>query len=338
MEQKWYKLFLLLLAAATVLVPALRASALMALCALTLAGALNAPVSALERRGIRRSWGAAAVLLGIALVLAALLLFGASKGCEGIGEVMDTYDPFTGLGERLRPMLAVLPQGLEELVSRGMESLTWERNLLREKLTAWAAEWAAQGVSRLPGWLLALAVTVLGAYYAVSDWPTVKREVLKAIPRDWRAPAAEGVHHLKDGAMTWLSVQGRLVLIQFVLLAAGLALLRIKGFLVLAVLVALVDALPLLGSGVVLVPWAGFLFLDGAAGRALGLILLWLVLWLCRTTLEPKLMGARVGVSPVWTLLAVYLGVRTLGVLGLIGAPILLSAVAELLRSRKEEG
>lgn len=337
MSQKWKKLLTAVLAAAVALIPVLRSTAAVALSGLLLAAALNKPVKALEAKGVKRPWGAAVLLLGIVGIGAALLILSATQGCKSLLCAVELCDPPGDLEQRIAPLLHLLPGELEEAAGAGLSNLMQEGNVLRERAESWAAEWAAGLMARLPGLLLALTILLLAAFYAASDWERVKRDLAMLLPEDWREAVADALLHLKSGAVSWLSVQGRMLLIQFVLLAGGLALLREKGVLMKAALVALVDALPLLGCGAALVPWALFVFLGGESGKALGLLALCIVLWLCRTLLEPKLMGQRAGVSPVWTLLAVYLGARLFGLLGLIAAPIVLAAVAELVRSHRQE-
>lgn len=332
MEERRHKLLLAALTLALVLLPVLRGWALTALAALGIGGILNRPVSALERRGIRRSWGAAALVLLSLAVLLALLLWAAAKGCAGLASALACCDPFSALEEGISPLLAVLPAALRPSAAGALQSLTQEGTLLREHVTCWAADWAGNCLSCLPDWLLSAAIILLGGCYAAADWPRVRRELLSLLPASWRVPAEEGLRRLKRGALGWLSVQGRLLLLQFVLLTLGLWLLGISGFLIPAALIALLDALPLVGSGAILLLWAGLLLLEGKSGTAGGMLLLALVLWLSRSIAEPRLMGKRAGVSPLWTLLAVWLGAKTLGVVGLIAAPILLSAVLELRR------
>ncbi len=331
MERNWKTLGLALAGAAVLLTPVLRRTALVAGAALGLAAALNVPVSALERRGLRRGWGAAAILAGGSIVLAALLLLCATEGCKGIA-AFPVGGLLTRVSGALQPVLASLPAPLSDLARQGLRWLTAEEDGLWAKAGAWLAEWAAAVASRLPGMLFTGAVTVFAAFYAVTDWRRVTGELARLLPERWQTWGRRMLGHLKRGAAGWLAVQGRLLLVQFCLLAAGLALLRVDGFLLAAALIALLDALPLLGCGTALAPWALLSLLEGDSGRALGLLVLWLVVWLCRTLLEPRLMGKRVGVSPVWTLLAAYLGAQALGLAGLIAAPILLAAAAELLR------
>lgn len=98
------------------------------------------------------------------------------------------------------------------------------------------------------------------------------------------------------------------MLITFGELALGLLLLRVDLALVLSALIALVDALPVLGTGTVLVPWALVSLLGGNWKLALGLAVLYGVIWLVRSLLEPRLIGSRVGLPPLAALLSLYVG------------------------------
>lgn len=135
--------------------------------------------------------------------------------------------------------------------------------------------------------------------------------------------------------MGWLKAQGKLLLVQFPVLAVGLLVLGMPGAAPVAALVCAADALPLLGCGVILLPWAGMLWLEGEALSALGMAGLWLALWLLRTVLEPRFVSTQAGAIPFFTVLAMYLGLMLFGFWGLIAAPVTLAAGTRLLRERE---
>ena len=149
----------------------------------------------------------------------------------------------------------------------------------------------------------------------------------RAVPEDWRGGLDRGLTLLRRGLRHWLAVQGRLLLLQFLLLTVGLLLLGQRAAGAVAALAALSDALPLLGTGAVLLPLAALRWLEGQGVTALGLMLLTLCCWALRTVLEPRLVGQRCGVSPFFTLLGVYVGAQCFGVAGMVGALILAGAM-----------
>ena len=111
---------------------------------------------------------------------------------------------------------------------------------------------------------------------------------------------------LREALGGWLKAQGLLMLITFGELAAGFLLLRVELSLLLAGLVALVDALPVFGTGTVLLPWAVLALLGGDVRMSVGLLVLYSVISLVRSLLEPRLVGARVGLPPLAALVCMY--------------------------------
>ena len=95
-----------------------------------------------------------------------------------------------------------------------------------------------------------------------------------------------------------------------------------RGALGIAAVTALIDALPVFGTGTILIPWALALFLQGETKTGIGLVILYGAAALSRQALEPRLVGKQVGLNPVLTLLALYTGYRLLGVGGMIVFPI----------------
>jgi predicted PurR-regulated permease PerM len=108
----------------------------------------------------------------------------------------------------------------------------------------------------------------------------------------------------------------------FVVLSLGLMILGVGMPLLVGGGIALIDALPILGTGTVLLPWSLVCFLRGQARRGVGLLLLYAAAALGRTVLEPKLLGKQMGLHPLLTLAAIYVGYRLFGVLGMILLPI----------------
>ena len=84
----------------------------------------------------------------------------------------------------------------------------------------------------------------------------------------------------------------------------------------------MVDALPVFGTGTILIPWALVCFLQNALSRGIGLVILYGVAALTRQALEPRLIGRQIGLNPLVTLMALYIGFRTVGIAGMILFPI----------------
>ena len=101
--------------------------------------------------------------------------------------------------------------------------------------------------------------------------------------------------------------------------------------------VAVFDAFPVLGSGLILVPWAVVCLLKGAYVQVAVLLVMYLLCLLVREGLEPKLLGNRIGIPPLYTLMAVYVGVELFGLWGVILGPFGLVIIRAVANTEKEE-
>ena len=111
---------------------------------------------------------------------------------------------------------------------------------------------------------------------------------------------------------------------------AAFLLLRVPGAAVLAGVTAFIDALPVFGTGAVLVPWALFSLLLGETRRGLGLLLTWGLAELLRNAAQAKLLGDQIGLDPLASLLSVYVGWRVAGVGGMLLFPLGLMVLIRL--------
>lgn len=140
---------------------------------------------------------------------------------------------------------------------------------------------------------------------------------------------------LKGGGAAYLKTQLFLMAMIAAVLSAGLFVLRNPYALLIGIAIAVFDAFPVLGSGLILVPWAAVRLFAGDYVYAVVLILLFLICQVLREFLEPKLLGGRLGVRPVTTMFAIYAGVKLFGVAGVFLGPIgmiLLRGISEQMK------
>ena len=118
--------------------------------------------------------------------------------------------------------------------------------------------------------------------------------------------------------------------ITFFELYLGVSLLKIPAAPILALLVAVVDILPVLGTGTVLIPWGLVLLILGNTFLGVGILVLYLVITVVRQTLEPKIIGSQVGLHPIVTLLCIYAGAQLIGVVGIFAFPVIATVIKKL--------
>lgn len=120
--------------------------------------------------------------------------------------------------------------------------------------------------------------------------------------------------------------------ITFFEVSLGLWILGIDYYLLIGLMIALLDILPVLGSGTVLIPWGVYLLLAGRYPLSAGIFLLYAVVTVMRSMIEPRIVGKKLGLHPLATVIAMYLGLKCCGVPGLMFAPFLLTLLVHLKR------
>lgn len=187
-----------------------------------------------------------------------------------------------------------------------------------------------KAVTSLPQVLLFCATTALAVFFTTSSFPSVMAFLRRQMTEP-RLQKARGVKaNLFSTLGKWLKAELILFAITFVLLFIGLLLIGQDYALLLGLLIALVDALPVFGIGTVLIPWVLVCLLVGDVPRGIALVALYAVISLVRSIMEPKIMAAQAGLSPLVALAAMYIGFCTFGVWGMILFPILLLFVKQL--------
>jgi sporulation integral membrane protein YtvI len=171
------------------------------------------------------------------------------------------------------------------------------------------------GTSLLSGFMFSARLSKLRPAIAARLPVSVKTQVLPALQRS------------KSALLGWLKAQATLAGITCCILAVGFLILRVPYWPVWAVAVALVDAVPLLGTGTVLIPWAVIDLIRGQHFMAIGLLCLYGVSFFTRTILEPRLVGRQLGIDPLVTLVFLYLGYRFWGIWGMLLSPMLVAAL-----------
>ena len=123
----------------------------------------------------------------------------------------------------------------------------------------------------------------------------------------------------------------------FLILLAGFLLLRIDHPFLWAATVCLVDILPVLGTGTVLIPWSVVCFLQGNHLQGIGLLAVYTIISILRSVLEPRLVGKQLGLDPLVTLFAIYAGYHLWGLMGMLVAPILAVVLTQIFLQAKKD-
>ncbi len=195
------------------------------------------------------------------------------------------------------------------------------------------AQLAGNLLGRLSNGFIGGVTAALAAFMISARLPQLRQAVLPRLPAQL-FPAMKGFRRTLG---RWLLAQGKLAGVAFLLLLTGFLLLRLPHPLLWAMLVTMVDILPILGVGTVLVPWSLVCYLQGDTPQALGLLGIFGVIWLVRSVLEPRLIGKELGLDPLVTLLCIYAGFRLWGILGMLLAPMAAVCLVQLRRGLRTD-
>ncbi len=293
--------------------------------ALLLAKWADRPVSRLA--GHLPRWLSALVILSIAgLMVCNLTLLAGVRLWQSLPGVLSQWGQGTDVTEQISATVRRLPGPLGIGAGWIVTQLQNQSGALHQRLEGEVSRRMAAMAAGLPRVLIGGGVTLLAGFYACVDWQRVKTKLKGLLPSGWERGILALGRRLADGAAGWLQVQGRMIVIQFALLWVGLGWIGISQAWGIALIAAFADALPVLGTGIILAPWSVLSFVQGDWRTGAGLLALWGVVSLCRSVLEPRLLGAKAGQSPLLTLLVLYGGLRLAGIPGLILGPVALSA------------
>ena len=176
----------------------------------------------------------------------------------------------------------------------------------------------------LPDILLGAVAAVIVAFYFTLDSARIKSGIMGILP----APAERFLSHIKKeaavAAIGYLRSYSLILLITFAEIFFGLSVLGVEYSFIIAAISAVVDILPILGVGIVLIPWALFCLMTRNLFLGIGLIILYVIIVIVRQFIEPKIVGESLGLHPLLTLAAFYLGYRLFGFAGILIAPLTL--------------
>lgn len=136
------------------------------------------------------------------------------------------------------------------------------------------------------------------------------------------------------GVKGYMKAQVTLMLITFVILAIGLTVIDASHPILISVGIALLDIIPVLGAGLVMIPWAIISFIIGNKDMGTNLGILYVILFVVRQIIEPRIVGKEIGVRPLYTFIATILGSVVLGPIGIILGPVIAVVINSIIKIR----
>lgn len=306
--------------------------------AYALAALMEPLVRALQRCRWKRGAAAAIVslsFLGLLVFLGVKLVscLGsfAAESIEKLPVIMEKLaENIENLGSRFSRIIASSPPGIAELLAQSTKSLSELLYTLPALLSQWLLDFLGKAAQKGPSILLFTVTAGIGTYFISASFPRSTAFIMAQIPKAVKERFSGFGGDLKGSFGGFLRSQLILMAMTFVQLLIGFLLLGVKNALLLAVITAFVDALPVFGTGIVLIPWALYGLLLGNSVQGLGLLVCWLVVSLVRNCAQAKLLGDQIGLDPLASLLAIYVGWQVWNIWGMLLFPLVLVSLQQL--------
>jgi len=238
---------------------------------------------------------------------------------------------FTTLQQRLSPEMATLfEQSAQALTTQAISTLGAISQWIITNITGFATS--------LPSYFFSILIYLLSALLVCLDFDNFNTMLRRWMSKKQHKRITQIKSYTIDAVVKYLRGMSIILVMNVIILLVGFLILGVDYAFTLAIILALLDILPAIGTGIVLTPWAIFSMVMGNWYLGIGLIVLYLIVTFVRPLVEPKIMSKTLGLKPIITVTAAYAGLKMLGFVGLVGMPIITLVIFTLYRSGMFDG
>ena len=253
--------------------------------------------------------------------IAGILVFAGREAWSFLSGLSEDERIYAFIEKLVNPIKGIFgeSEGAAMLEERIAEAI---KGLLSEVLSKFVNAVTAIAAS-VPGILIFILTTVISAIYFSLDLDNINKKIKSALPERACEKLVSFKNKFLITALRYMRSYLVIMLVVFALLFVGFLILGIKYAILLAVIFALLDMLPLIGIGIFMIPWGIFELIFGSSGLGVGLLVLFAVCELTRNLIEPKIVGKNLGIHPILTLVILYASYSLFGIFGLLLIPFL---------------
>lgn len=180
---------------------------------------------------------------------------------------------------------------------------------------------------QIPSAVIAIVISIVAACFMTSEFDKIKSFIIVQFPEEKRNDLIKAKNLLKDSLSKMGKAYLLIMLITFCEMFLGLSVLKLTGvfnssyIFIICLVTTIVDIIPILGTGTILLPWTAYSLIVGNYGMGIGLLIMYATITVIRQIIEPKLVAGQLGLPPIATLMSMYLGLKIFGVLGMFILP-----------------
>ncbi|WJQ09718.1 sporulation integral membrane protein YtvI [Geobacillus stearothermophilus] len=236
---------------------------------------------------------------------------------------------FNRLIETWRSYSSSIPQEIIDSLERGVRTVQQMLLSFATNLTQSLVHY----ITAIPAFFIHFLVYLVALFLISLDLPRMKQSISRYLSERTRQRLGMVIAQLSKAGIGFIKAQFLLSLVTFFLALAWLLVLGIDYAALMALVIVIVDILPILGTGSVLVPWGIISMANGDNTLGVGLIVLFIVITVVRRIIEPKVFSTNLGISPLAALVSVYLGFQLLGFIGLFVGPVVVILIEALAKA-----
>ena len=230
-------------------------------------------------------------------------------------------------------ILPNLTEQTNEIIKIATSGLNQAIATLSHSIIIWIAK---IGIS-IPNFFIGLIFAIMSSIFISSDYNNIALNITKFLPKKQKALVFQTKMYTIKTITKYIKAYLILMFLTFIELIFGFLIIGIENPIGIAALISICDAIPLIGSGIIILPWCLILLSIGNIKLGLELIILNLIVGILHSFLEPKILGNQLGMHPLVTLISVYIGIKLFGILGVIFIPIIIQIALSLYKNRNQE-
>ncbi len=289
-----------------------------------LAYAMKKPANAISKKLKIKSSICSCVLVGITFIfviaLLSLLIYGiVCVGNTLVKKTPEIINEIQGLGDKIKEAIGI--DLIKQISGSGI---------------GWLSDFTASAAKSVPSLILSCVVTVVASLYIAKDYEKIKRFFLGFVKQSYIKNAVIIKDIVIKNVFRIVWGYTLVAFITFFIAFSALFLLKFRHFLIFSLIIGLFDLLPVFGAGTVLVPWSVLSFISGDTKNAIYLLVIYFVIGAVRGFVEPRIIGDRVGLNPIFMLLSIFIGLRVSGVLGMLFVPMVVIVIYKFYKQQME--
>lgn len=256
------------------------------------------------------------------IIIMSALVFAIFRAGTYLGEITaNSSESISALSSLMQEGNDVIEKIFQKLPSSVSSFITTFSDKVSSMVMNYVSELVKNTAFSAPMFITGSVVTIIASCYIAKDYDRFKASVKSVMSERYIIALYRLREMFCNNFLKLIIGYLKLLIITFLELSIGLFLLRVNNPILVSALIALLDLLPVFGTGTVLIPWGIINIAMGDIFKGVGLIVLYAVIALIRNIIEPKIIGKQIGLHPLIALVAVFIGLRLFGFFGMFSVP-----------------